>query len=476
MPKTQIKKEIFQKYINSLVFKIMMIVIFMIILYGITNYCLNKSYSDSLLTLTSVPLFLICFFILPQLITVINVYMIFNQNYFLLIRFQTKKIELKELLKCILYSCSYMFAISLIILLIGLNFVCASDLGFTNNYKFYNIPNIVYIIFYITRIYAWMMILSLSNGIFLYRLPSKVVIALNIVLCGLLLSYAYSPLSTGRTSILDTSPLIFEYLQQNSFSNFFTEILCSIFALLLPLLMLKIIFNLYFKNINLNIIKYITLNDFSYTICTKKVLIMVYISYLIIFSILKVTIMKYTDIGFNVVLGLAASREYSFINTLSLFINILVYVIIGITLFTKDLLYNKENIFLRIDKDKWSIIKIFSITLQTCILLLCSYLVTFTIFSIFGYIPTNIVTLFFTNLIVLILLELITFVLTYGNNIIKILIATGISLLLCFDNICISNITKYLVYLLTFTLVVIILIVWFLKKNIYKLFEREVLK
>lgn len=476
MLKGQFRKEIFSKYINLWIFKTIMVLSLLLVFYVITNYCLDKSYATASLTSLTLPAYLILGLFLPLLITTVNIYNIFNNNYFLSIRLSSKKEKMKELLKNILYSNSIMFLIITVILLIGLNLTCASNLEFMDNYQFYNIPNIIYIIFYIVRLYFISMIVSLFNGFMLSKFPPKLVIFLNVVFYGIIFIYPYVPITEGRTSILDTSPLIFEYLQLNSYSTFITEILCSIFSLLLPILLLKIILNLNFKKNNINSFKYLILNDISYTVNTKKPLLIFYFAYLIIYSLIKIFVMKYDDIGFNVVLGLQADINQNFLNVISFFINSLLFILIGVMLVVKDLSKNKSNIFLRIDKTKWTILKIISIIIQFSCLLALGYLTTFIVFTLFDSIPSNIMTLYFTNLIVFLSLTLLILIMIYGNIIFKLLIALGLIILICFNHMCISNIVKFSPYLMIVLIIIIIFSVLFFKKNIHKMFESEVLK
>lgn len=55
--------------------------------------------------------------------------------------------------------------------------------------------------------------------------------------------------------------------------------------------------------------------------------------------------MNYNDNGFNVVLGLNADINDNFLNVISFFLNVLVFVMLGTMLFVKDLSKNKSNIF-----------------------------------------------------------------------------------------------------------------------------------
>ena len=476
MPKKQFRKEIFQEFINSWIFKIIIALSVLITVFVIINYCLGQSYAISMQIVLSSPIYIICGLFLPLLITTFNVYTLFNNNYFLSIRIASKKEQLNELLKNILYSNSLMFVIIVLILLVGLNFICANNLGFIDNYQFYEIPNIIYILFYLIRIYVILMIVSAFNGVLLSRFSSKVVIALNILFYGIFLSYPYIPINDGRTSIIDTSPLLFEYLQLNSFSTFFTEVLCSIFSLLLPMLLLKMIIRLFFHKFNFNIFKYLLINDFSFTLNTKKTLLICYFSYLIVFSLVKIFIMKYNDNGFNIVLGLDANVEENFLSVIPLFINLLIFMMLGTMLFVKDLSKNKSNIFLRINKSPWLFVKIISFIMQYAVLLGGGYLITFIIFSLFDSIPQNVISLYIVNFIILILSQLLVLLFIYGNAIFKLIIGLGMILLLCFNLVCISSLVNYVGYLLIVLVVAIIVTILVFKNNIYKLFESEVLK
>lgn len=470
------RKEVFNKFINSWVFKIIISISIIVTIFAVTNYGLNKSYAVALQSILSSSVYIVCGLFLPLFVTTINIYNIFNNNYFFKIRLGSKQNEIKELLKCSVYANSIMFFVIFLLLFVFLNLFCASNLDFMNNYQFYNIPNIIYIIFYIVRLYAIMIVVSLFNSFLLEKFSTKVVIGLNIVFYGIFFDYNYVPFTDGRTSILDTSPLIFEYLQLNSYSTFLTEILCSIFALLLPILLLKVILSFNLKRSDVNSFKYVVLNDTEYTIRTKKFILIFYFAYLIIYSLIKIFVMNYNDNGFNVVLGLNADINDNFLNVISFFLNVLVFVMLGTMLFVKDLSKNKSNIFLRMNKTRWTILKIISIIIQFAILLAVGYLVTFTIFSLFDRVPDNTLLLYFTNLIIFILLELFILILIYGNVILKLLIGLGLILLLCFNLIGVVSMTNYIWYLVVSLIIMIIFAIMIFRKRIYKLFESEVFR
>lgn len=470
------RKEVFNKFINSWVFKIIILISIIVTIFAVTNYGLNKSYAVALQSILSSSVYIVCGLFLPLFVTTINIYNIFNNNYFFKIRLDSKQNEIKELLKCSVYANSIMFLVVFLLLFVFLNLSCASNLEFMNSYQFYNIPNIIYIIFYIVRLYAIMIVVSLFNSFLLEKFSTKVVIGLNIVFYGIFFDYNYVPFTDGRTSILDTSPLIFEYLQLNSYSTFLTEILCSIFALLLPILLLKVILSFNLKRSDVNSFKYVVLNDTEYTIRTKKFILIFYFAYLIIYSLIKIFVMNYNDNGFNVVLGLNADINDNFLNVISFFLNALVFVMLGTMLFVKDLSKNKSNIFLRINKTKWTILKIISIIIQFAILLAVGYLVTFTIFSLFNKVPDNTLLLYFTNLTIFILLELFILILIYGNVILKLLIGLGLILLLCFNLTRVVSMTNYIWYLVVSLIIMIIFAIMIFRKRIYKLFESEVFR
>ena len=161
------RKEVFNKFINSWVFKIIISISIIVTIFAVTNYGLNKSYAVALQSILSSSVYIVCGLFLPLFVTTINIYNIFNNNYFFKIRLDSKQNEIKELLKCSVYANSIMFLVVFLLLFVFLNLSCASNLEFMNSYQFYNIPNIIYIIFYIVRLYAIMIVVSLFNSFLL---------------------------------------------------------------------------------------------------------------------------------------------------------------------------------------------------------------------------------------------------------------------------------------------------------------------
>lgn len=298
----------------------------------------------------------------------------------------------------------------------------------------------------------------------------------NVIFYGVFLDYTYAPIVDGRTSVLDSSPIILDYLQFNSYSSFVTEIICSLFSILLITLCLIIVMRFSYNKRNINSFKYLVLNDFAYTISSKKILLGCYFTYLIIYSLLKVTVMDYNDNGFNAVLGLDADINDNFLSVISFFLNVLVFILIGTMLFVKDLSKNKSNIFLRINKLKWVLIKVVSTLIQFACLLFFGYFVCFVVFSLFGQIPDNVIMLYFTNLILFIMIDFIVLMIIYGKAFLKVLISFGLIIILGFNFLCISKMVKCVSYLLILCIVIAFASLMFFRKNIYRLFESEVLK
>lgn len=476
MRRSQFKREIFNEFINSWMFKLVILVSIIVTIFAVTNLGINKSYAMALQNIFNSPIYIVCAFFLPLFVTTINVFTIFNNNYFLKIRLGSKKEEINELLKCNFYANSFVFLIVLLLLIIFLNLFCASDLGFMNKYQFYDIPNIVYLLFYVIRLYVIMMIVSLFNSFLLEKISVKVLMIFNVIFYGVFLDYTYAPIVDGRTSVLDSSPIILDYLQFNSYSSFVTEIICSLFSILLITLCLIIVMRFSYNKRNINSFKYLVLNDFAYTISSKKILLGCYFTYLIIYSLLKVTVMDYNDNGFNTVLGLDADINDNFLSVISFFLNVLVFILIGTMLFVKDLSKNKSNIFLRIDKLKWVLIKMVSTLIQFACLLFFGYFVCFVVFSLFGQIPDNVIMLYFTNLILFIMIDFIVLMIIYGKAFLKFLISFGLIILLGFNFLCISKMVKCVSYLLMLCIVIAFASLMFFRKNIYRLFESEVLK
>ena len=85
MPKKQFRIEIFKEYINSWIFKILIASSFLITFFVMANYGLNKSYSVAMLAALTSNIYIVCALFIPLLITTINIYNVFNSNYFLAI-------------------------------------------------------------------------------------------------------------------------------------------------------------------------------------------------------------------------------------------------------------------------------------------------------------------------------------------------------------------------------------------------------
>ena len=222
-------------------------------------------------------------------------------------------------------------------------------------------------------------------------------------------------------------------------------------------------------------LKYLIFNDFSYTVKFQKLLLIVYFIYLVVFSILKIYVLNYDD-GFYVVLGLNAGIENNFLNMVTFFLNILVFILIGTSLFIKDLSKNKSNIFLRIKSFKWVLMKFCSMIIQFAVILSICYLVVYLLFNFFGEISQYIISIYFTNLIVLIIIECFALLFIYCKIWIKVLIAILAVMVIYLNLVCIVDLRQWLLGLIFVLIIILFGSMVFFRGKIHKLFESEVIK
>ena len=68
------QKEVFNKFINSWVFKIIISVSVIVTIFAVTNYGLNKSYAIALQSILSSSIYIVCGLFLSLFVTTINIY------------------------------------------------------------------------------------------------------------------------------------------------------------------------------------------------------------------------------------------------------------------------------------------------------------------------------------------------------------------------------------------------------------------
>lgn len=119
--------------------------------------------------------------------------------------------------------------------------------------------------------------------------------------------------------------------------------------------------------------KYLLLDDLSYVKSKIKYICLFYIIYLII---LIFNMSKITDSFTLAYLGLYVNLDYIFMYAVYYLYSIMAPFLLGILIYNKDLKNKFDNIFTRIEKGKWYLIKNVSIILYVTIFKLFLYLIS----------------------------------------------------------------------------------------------------
>lgn len=167
--------------------------------------------------------------------------------------------------------------------------------------------------------------------------------------------------------------------------------------------------------------KYIIKNDINYMIKKEFKIIIIYFAVAFLCPIFLsydqyITIERliYGSLGF----GLPIKYLSIFEKLISCF-SIITYLYLIFKIFTKDILNNMENLFLRISARKWLLYKIISVFLSSLILMFIYYnVVAFTIFLLKNNLEINLIHLFIKNIEFIWCLQLLAIVLyvAYHNN------------------------------------------------------------
>lgn len=220
----ELLKENMKFNINSNQFKLVLLLLVCFNLYGTTYLSANLSYLDGLLNIVTNGYYNVAL-IAVILLNTINTFDKFEKNQFFIIRFENRKMYLKQLIINIFVSNSILLVMNLVLILIGLN-IFASNQFIISNILDYSISNIIYILFYLFRFFLIIQIISIINTCLLKLFDKKVIISLNLFFCLIIL---FTPYDVKRvvSSISKMFLIISDYMRLHYYSNFMLEILCS---------------------------------------------------------------------------------------------------------------------------------------------------------------------------------------------------------------------------------------------------------
>lgn len=206
---------------------------------GAIYFAYNFYYLEGFLQIFTDPYYVFAFLALI-LFNTLNVYSMFEKNTYYIIRFNDRKEYLIQLIKNVLTSNTIIFIINILVAFIFLNFFGGKLV--IQNYMNYNIPNILYMIFYIARFLILSSIISIINTCLLKLIDSKIIILMNSCCWITFIFYPYSP--SLINSIFNMPLMLCDYFRTELYSNFFMESACSILYIIVLIVITAIIFNI----------------------------------------------------------------------------------------------------------------------------------------------------------------------------------------------------------------------------------------
>lgn len=236
-------KENIKYLLNDYRFKLIILFVICCNFFGAAYLARNSDYISAIMDIFTQEYYDVAFFALI-LVNTINTYDMFEKNSCYIIRFNNKKEYLIQLIKNILISNTILFIINLLVSLIFLNFF--GNQFIIKKYDIYgisyNIPNLLYIVFYMFRFYIIVSIISLINACLIKLVNSKCAIFINVLLWIVFIFYPYN--SHVINSISDI-PLVFcSYFRVQFYSGFALESACSILYIFMLLIIGLVLFNI----------------------------------------------------------------------------------------------------------------------------------------------------------------------------------------------------------------------------------------
>ena len=215
-------------------------------LFGVGYLAYNQHYINGLLSIMTNPYYVISLLAMV-LINTINTFGMFEKSDLYIIRFKDRKEYLIQLTKNIIVSNSVLFVINLIVLIIGLN-IFVGNRFVIENWMDYSIPNILYVVFYLIRMFFLVQIVATISAFLLKLMDSRIVIILNVILWSLFLMSPYA--SNFKVNTLSDMFWNFcDYFRIHLYSGLAYEILCSTIYISILLVLTFILFHISKSNI-----------------------------------------------------------------------------------------------------------------------------------------------------------------------------------------------------------------------------------
>ncbi len=219
------KNRYLMQYVNTIFstvyFKLALVMIVCVCIYGGYNTS-SKTYIDSLIYLFSNPIFVSFGILIPLLIVSLCCYHLFDKNEYLIIRFQTKKKYLIELLKTLIILNLFIYLLILSIVIISMNIFPKIGVGF-EFLSNVGVNSLIYSIFVIVKIFLLGLILMVIAILTCKFFNNYLVISINIILYTSLIALDYVPFI--KVNEISNIPIfIGNYMRTGIFDNFYLEL------------------------------------------------------------------------------------------------------------------------------------------------------------------------------------------------------------------------------------------------------------
>lgn len=358
-------------------FKVIIVFSIMISLYG--SFVLSagiKNYFNAVLVTFQFSTFNALFFLI-LFINTIYVCSIFNKYYFYIIRLNSKRMYLKELIKLVVRANFIVIGTIILSYFAFLNLVEYQYL-FSADYNGY-VNNIIYTVFYLIRYMIIATLISMISTISYVKLGEKLTIIMDIIF----IAFFWIVPETSLTIVNSFSLLPWKYFESIRYGSFSLEINYSV----LFIFILEVITYLLYKNISIKYNKfnnYAFLNDFEYLFRKRyKEVMLLFIVPVLVLIIVNLNISNNGLELLKMTLGLnIQEKNLNIINVVMFTFNIVIQLYLAICLYIKDLQNGLDNIFLRITTIRWYLSKELLSFIVTALLKFIQYLLILVILLI----------------------------------------------------------------------------------------------
>jgi len=408
MKKTIHRYTAFFRYIsNTQIFKALYFVALIIAFYGgyalVSNVDNLKGAIFFPFTFNYFNLFFFCLFCILTIYTC----SCFDQFNFYIIRMETKRKYIIELLSIVLFV-NLIFLIMFLLLFIAFA-ILSQGITLEAVKYFYGITIGQYAMFYLLRYFAFLFLITAIVALFHVMFKSK----FTIFIVGFILSGFFISTEFMEMEIVGFQWLPWKYFATIHYESFTKEIIFSLVYLINIVILTAMVLYSYLNLQKLRRSKYILINDISYLWNKRKHVLM---SWLIVpvVALLFVNFKNYYSLIdlVNSSMGIGINSDSSMLSIIVYLFFLSLSIFLVLDLFLKDLKGNLALIFMRMKLSDWYVNKIMVLSLFVLFMKLVSYLIIFLLIIIFkgiyGYLNFNIVNILLTDFMSTVMIQLVS--------------------------------------------------------------------